>query len=423
MSPRSRTAVLGAFALLALHVLDEAFVDPRPGTAASDHLVSGLVPLALLAAGALTSVRARPGAGASIAAVFGALALTAAGVDATRRDAAMLLSAAAGVTLLGVAAATLWTSRRSTGTATRRALRRLIKAAAAAGASFLLVYPLGLSYVATHASRQTVPAPTLGVPHREVAFRTSDGLRLAGWYVPSRNRAAVIVSPGRSRAVQRHAAMLIRHGYGVLIFDRRGEGQSDGDSNLLGWDGEKDLTAGLHFLQSRADVDRERVGGLGLSVGGEMLLQTAAHSRALAAVVSEGAGIRSFHEASHLPWRERWFDASFFAVATTATAVLADDVPPPSLTDLVARSAPRPIFLIAGGRGQANEKSLNPLFYAAAGTPKTLWVIPEAAHTGGLEARPREYERRVIRFFDDALSVKTRSTIGVRTDGSETAHS
>lgn len=54
---------------------------------------------------------------------------------------------------------------------------------------------------------------------------TSDGARLAGWYVESRNGAAVIRSP----AVQRHAAMLIRHGYGVLVFDRRGEGESEGD--------------------------------------------------------------------------------------------------------------------------------------------------------------------------------------------------
>jgi hypothetical protein len=33
----------------------------------------------------------------------------------------------------------------------------------------------------------------------------------------------------------------------------------------------------------------------------------------------------------------------------------------------------------------------------------TLWTIPEAHHTGGLESRPREYERRAIRFFDRAL--------------------
>ena len=31
------------------------------------------------------------------------------------------------------------------------------------------------------------------------------------------------------------------------------------------------------------------------------------------------------------------------------------------------------------------------------------WLIPEAGHVGGLEARPDEYERRVSGFFDRAL--------------------
>ena len=39
-----------------------------------------------------------------------------------------------------------------------------------------------------------------------------------------------------------------------------------------------------------------RIGGLGLSVSGEMLLQAAAESPKLAAVVSEGAGTRTLSE-------------------------------------------------------------------------------------------------------------------------------
>lgn len=34
---------------------------------------------------------------------------------------------------------------------------------------------------------------------------------------------------------------------------------------------------------------------------------------------------------------------------------------------------------------------------------KTLWYVPEAGHTGALEARPRQYEERVVGFFDQAL--------------------
>ena len=88
----------------------------------------------------------------------------------------------------------------------------------------------------------------------------------------------MIVAPGRT-GTQRHARMLVRHGYGVLVFDRRGEGASDGDPNAFGWAASRDLAAAQAFLAARPDVDPERIGGLGLSVGGETLLQAAAEDK------------------------------------------------------------------------------------------------------------------------------------------------
>ena len=120
---------------------------------------------------------------------------------------------------------------------------------------------------------------------------TSDGLDLAGWYVPSKNGAAVIAFHGRTKA-QPHARMLARHGYGVLILDRRGEGESEGDGSMFGWGGTPDIHAAVDFLKARPDVDPARIGGIGFSVGGEVMLQAAAENPDLAAVVSEGAGSR-----------------------------------------------------------------------------------------------------------------------------------
>ena len=131
--------------------------------------------------------------------------------------------------------------------------------------------------------------------------------------------------------------MLAAHGYGVLLFDRRGEGDSEGDGNVFGWGGEKDILAAIDFLHDRPDVDPARVGGLGLSVGGELMLQTASTSEDLAAVVSEGAGTRTFaEEREELPGPRNWFDYPLYAVKTGALAILSNTMPPPKLTDLVA---------------------------------------------------------------------------------------
>jgi len=61
-----------------------------------------------------------------------------------------------------------------------------------------------------------------------------------------------------------------------------------------------------------------------------------------------------------------------------------------------------PLFLIYAGQGVGGEE-LNPEYFEAASQPKTLWKIDEAGHVGGFEARPEEYEQRVIAFFDRAL--------------------
>jgi dienelactone hydrolase len=197
--------------------------------------------------------------------------------------------------------------------------------------------------------------------------------------------------------------MLARHGYGVLVFDRRGEGESQGEYNAFGWGGERDLLAALDYLQGRPDVDARRIGGLGLSVGGELLLQTAAETAALRAVVSEGAGHRSIREQLSIDSVGNWLMLPNYAFTTGATALFANQGPPPNLKELVGRIAPRPVFLIHAVHGAGSEEHLNPIYAKAAGAATTVWAIPDAGHTGRLDARPREYEERVIAFFDAAL--------------------
>jgi hypothetical protein len=245
-----------------------------------------------------------------------------------------------------------------------------------------------------------VPKADLGAPYEDVSFTTSDGLRLKGWYIASRNGAAVISFPGRASS-QSRAKRLADHGYGVLLFDRRGEGESEGDPNTLGWEGERDVQAAVAFLRGRPDVDPERIGGIGLSVGGEMMIEAAAESDGLHAVVSEGAGIRSLEEALLLEGAGK-LESVQFAFFTLGTALFSNDAPPPSLEDLVSRIAPTPLFLVYATHGQGGEE-LNPNYYEAAGEPKEIWEMTTASHTGGIEAEPEEYERRVVGFFDRAL--------------------
>ena len=399
-------------AAAALWVLDDAFWHREPGTAVGDHLASGLVPAALAMLLALAYPRLRPGARAVAALAAGPLMLVVGVVDGVRHvavdrlggdDVTAILAGAAGVVLVLLGAVVLWRSRRLDERRPRRYLRRALVGVVALMAAVFVVLPVALAIVVNHKARAPVERADLGRPYTDVTLTTSDGLRLAGWYVPSRNGAAVIAFPGR-RGPVRHARMLVRHGYGVLLLDRRGEGESAGDYNARGWGGEPDLRAAVAYLRERPDVRDGRIGGLGLSVGGEMLLQTAAHDARLRAVVSEGAGMRSAAEQKHMPGTPpeplRWIAP--ITAETAAGTVLSNHLLPADLADLMPRIAPRPVLLIRGMKGNGDE-ALNRVYRDAGGPTVTLWEIPRAGHTAGISAAPAEYEHTVIGFFDRAL--------------------
>jgi uncharacterized protein len=398
--------------VIALHVVDDSFLQPQPGTSAGDHLVSGLVPLGSLALAAAAYGRVRGGGRAAIALVAGVFGI-ATGIEAayytirvgpSGDDFTGLLALVAGLALFGFGFVLLWRTRRRDDRLLRKSLRRAAIGVAGLVVGFFVLYPLGYSYVGTHVARPPVHDIDLGgTGVEDVKLETSDGLTLEGSYLPSRNGAAVIVAFGR-KGTQDPARMLARHGYGVLIFDRRGEGESDGDPNPYAWDdGEKDLLAAIEFLKRRSDVERGRIGGVGLSVGGETFLQTAAHSDDLAAVVSEGATARSGSELDSVPGSP-WSQVTFNRVVTAGTAVFSNASPPDHLIDQVDEIAPRAVFLIyAPGVDNGDEERFNRAYYRVAGRPKLIWGVPEAGHVGAQDARPREYEQRLTRFFDKNL--------------------
>jgi hypothetical protein len=397
-----------ATGLVGLHIADDNYLQPEPGTSAGDHLTSGLVPLGLLAVLAFVYPRLRAGARAYTSMTFGVLAVMV-GLPGTYNlskgigsgdDYSGPLAIVAGIVLVVAGPVILWRHRRSGPTRRRMHVRRLLLTVAAVPIALvtllLVIFPIGFPYVYTHVA-QTKTEPDLGIPSERVTVTTEDSLDLAATYVPSRNRAAVIVFPGATRVDE--AAMIAHHGYGVLLLEPRGQGASEGD--IVRWAGDRDLLAAVTYLQSRSDVDRDRIGAIGFSIGGEILLEAAARSQAMRAVVSEGAGERVGE--ADVSGVERILVAPTMTVMTAAMTIFQNHRPPPPLVDRIGLIAPRPVFLIYAVPGMGGEAVRQPKYFAAAGEPKQIWRVPGSDHTGGLDAQPAEYERRVTAFFDDAL--------------------
>lgn len=128
--------------------------------------------------------------------------------------------------------------------------------------------------------------------YQSLELQTQDGLRLAAWYIPSQNGAAVIMVHGHkaNRAdLLTRAQVLARHGYGVLLLDLRAHGKSEGDLITFGLKEVQDVDAAYRYLLTRPDVDADRIGAIGCSMGGAVVILSAAQNAGIKAVVSESA--------------------------------------------------------------------------------------------------------------------------------------
>ena len=180
----------------------------------------------------------------------------------------------------------------------RPLLRRIAVGAAVAVITALVMFVVSPAVAATNVPRPEIGATpaSQGLAYEDVTLHTADAVALAGWYLPSANRAAVVLlhGAGSTRSdVLAQAAVLADAGFGVLMVDARGHGDSGGRAMDFGWHGDADIAAATAYLATRPDVDADRIGVVGMSMGGEEALGATATNRLIRAVVAEGATARA----------------------------------------------------------------------------------------------------------------------------------
>lgn len=268
-------------------------------------------------------------------------------------------------------------------------------------AVWTVAIPLGFGVYLSHLpARRSLDDANLGAAKQSVTIPVTDSLELSGWYVRPRNGATVIALHGTGSnrlGVERHSRLLVRHGYGVLALDLRGHGESDGRSTSAPWTMDEDVSAVLTWLRARDEVDPQRIGLVGVSMGGEVAVRVAASERAIRATVAEGlnGGAADARDAGH-----SWLSLVQLGMLSAVSALLIGEGTG-SDAELVEQIAPRPVLLISAGEGP--EATTNRYLLQRAGRSAQLWNLPDAPHAAAIRTEPREYERRVIGFLDRAL--------------------
>jgi len=255
---------------------------------------------------------------------------------------------------------------------------------------------------------RTTPAERQ-LPFEDVSVTTKDGQRLHGWYIPVTGSATIIVAHGykddRSSMIG-VADILHRHGYSVLVVSFRGHDDNDGETISFGLRERADLDAFYQYLHARPDVDQDRVGLFGVSMGGTISIGYAAENPAIRALVSDCAfssisdtvstSVRYFTGLPAFPFAP--------AIVFWTERAIGGRVADIDAKKWIARIAPRPVLLMQGGADRVVSADSGAKLFEAAGQPKELWFEPDVGHAEFLKSKPEEFAQKLTGFFDRYLS-------------------
>ena len=253
------------------------------------------------------------------------------------------------------------------------------------------------------------PAALADVKLEAIAFDAL-GITLRGWFIPSSNGAAVVLVHGTDAdrtQLASEARLLAQHGYGVLLFDWPGHGESDG---VVTWDAHERaaLRAALDFTSRAPGVNPDRIGVFAFSMGCMIAIQVAARDLRVAALAVEG----TFADADdQLRYAFRhWGVLSQWPARLTARWLgLKPDEQRPK--DVIAEIAPRHVFVIAGAADDIVPPDQSRALFDAAREPKSWWLVPGATHGHYADAAgAAAYEEKLVKFYDDALLEADRSS-------------
>ncbi len=246
------------------------------------------------------------------------------------------------------------------------------------------------------------------------AVVTSDGIHLAGWYIPAASGAGptgptILLVPGRSS----NKSAYLRYGQGLhavfnlVVFDLRGTGQSDDAPVTLGVLEQRDVEAAIDWLVAAKHPGW--IAAVGTSMGGAAALAAAATDTRIRALVLDsmhariaatiGNGIESDRHRPAFPTQP----AAFFG-AWLRTGVDLSSADP---IDTIARVQGRPILLTHGSEDAYDRPADSVLANLHAGLQAgalvDIRICPGAGHDEVVDRCRAQWADWVTSFFAAAL--------------------
>jgi fermentation-respiration switch protein FrsA (DUF1100 family) len=235
-----------------------------------------------------------------------------------------------------------------------------------------------------------------------VELEGNSGRLAAHFYVPTGTPPfpAVVLCHGLTSCKDNYADMagfLAGEGLAVMAYDCRGHGESEGGLDGEAW---QDVATVLHYLQSRPDVDADRLALAGSSMGAHNALRAAAEYAAIRTVVA-------FNTAPGELLKHGLLSADYWYAIHLTGGQVSVTLPDyllylqgEDIYGLPSRIRPRPIFFIHARDDEFIPFGVSERLHAAASEDSRLWLLDSGGHSG-----PR-HDPRVLRAVADWLREK-----------------
>jgi fermentation-respiration switch protein FrsA (DUF1100 family) len=230
---------------------------------------------------------------------------------------------------------------------------------------------------------------TYDMKFEEVAFSTTDNVKLHGWFLPvSKGQAVkgtVVFSHGNAGALGHHLPFvnwLPKHGYQLLMYDYRGFGKSAGAPTREGLI--LDVEAAFAYAQQRKEIAGGKIFSFGHSLGGakSIVALTRAKVPGLRAVITDGT-FASYES------------MAIIMAGNFGKNLVSDELAP---KDSVAKLAV-PLLMIHGTADEVVPLAQGKELFAAARARKTFFEVKGGSHGNSLSRNNGEYRQKMLEWM------------------------
>jgi len=251
------------------------------------------------------------------------------------------------------------------------------------------------AYFASYPNPVQLPPPDkfFDVEVEEVNITAKGDVNIAGWYIKGDSTKAVVLANGirgnRSGLIDR-AKLYAKHGFGVLLIDLRGTGESDPEPITYGWNERHDIHAARDFLRKKG---YKNIGTHGISLGAASIIYGLQEQPDDAFMVLESCygsvqeALDNRLEMKNVP---KFTTLLMQRCNECQLGIKTEQLRP---VDYIS-SAQVPVLMIAGDREKRVKRTETETLYQRCGsTQKRLHYIKGATHIDLYKFAPKKYEK------------------------------